>query len=199
MKYFFRKRMALVLAMVAALCVIFVVIMQHRTNIQPAAYKPLLATIAKGESGGNYNAYFGNSANTDIVFTSMTIADVMQWQDEFVKKGNASNAVGKYQFMRTTLHGLVKQLRINPHTRFSEPLQDYFAIKLIERRGAADYINDKITLEQFAHNLSQEWAALPRMQGEHPEKSFYAGDGLNEAKISIDEMRYTLRQFKKSP
>lgn len=186
-----------VIVSIFALVIIGIIIgMSTTPPIKPAAYKPLLATIAKGESGGNYNAYFGNSSNTTIAFTDMTLAEVMQWQNDFVKNGNPSNAVGKYQFMRTTLQGLVAQLKLSPLTKFSEPLQDYLAIKLIERRGAVSYIEGTISIEQFAHNLSQEWAALPRVRGENPEKSYYAGDGLNEAKISIQEIMAALEQFK---
>ena len=72
-------------------------------RIDPAAYTNLLSTIAEGESRGNYNAYFGNSANTTLKFTEMTIAEVQAWQDKYVADGNASNAVGRYQIISPTL------------------------------------------------------------------------------------------------
>ncbi len=156
--------------------------------IDPTSYKPLLDTIAKGESNGNYNAYFGRVGNADVRFTSMTVAEVMHWQQEYVEKGAASNAVGRYQFMGTTLAGLVKQLGINTQLKFDEALQDRLAIALIERRGSLSYIQQKITREQFAANLAMEWAALPRIIGENPNESYYAGDGLNHARISSDEV-----------
>ena len=136
--------------------------------IDPAAYTPLLNTIAKGESSGNYNAYFGHVGNIEIRFTDMTVAEVMRWQEEYVQQGSASNAVGRYQFMGTTLAGLVKQLRINPQSKFDEALQDRLAIALIERRGSHAFVQGKITREQFAANLAMEWAALPRVVGGNP-------------------------------
>ncbi|HTE22822.1 MAG TPA: hypothetical protein VK674_07360 [Candidatus Limnocylindria bacterium] len=157
-------------------------------RIDPAAYGPLLNTIAKGESRGNYNAHFGNAANKRIRFTEMPVGEVLQWQKDFVRKGSVSSAVGKYQFIRPTLQGLVQQLSLDPRVEFDEKLQDKLAIKLLERRGAHAFVQKKLTREQFATNLAKEWAALPKVKGSNPGESYYAGDGINKAHISIDEV-----------
>lgn len=157
-------------------------------SIDPAAYTPLLNTIAKGESNGNYNAYFGHADNTSVRFTDMTIAEVLKWQEDYVKQGSPSSAVGKYQIIRPTLQGLVKQLDMPPDTRFNEATQDQMAIALLERRGARAYLSKEMTREQFAANLAKEWAALPRVVGENPEESYYAHDGLNKSQIGISEI-----------
>jgi conjugal transfer mating pair stabilization protein TraG len=156
--------------------------------IDPTAYRPLLDTIAKGESNGNYNAYFGHAGKPQMRFTDMTVAEVMDWQQKYVEQGAASNAVGRYQFMGTTLAGLVKQLHISKQAKFDEALQDRLAIALIERRGSLAYVQQKITREEFAANLAMEWAALPRVIGGNPHQSYYAGDGLNHARVSSDEV-----------
>lgn len=153
-----------------------------------ANYTELLNAIAQGESKGNYNAYFGNAGNTAVNFTGMTVGEVLAWQDDFVRQGNASNAVGKYQFIRPTLAGLVRELGISKSARFDAALQDKLAIRLLERRGVNDYLHGRITREQLAHNLSKEWAALPRVIGGNPSASYYAGDGLNNVQISIAEI-----------
>jgi muramidase (phage lysozyme) len=157
-------------------------------KIDPAKYTPLLNTIAKGESNGNYNAYFGNANNSTVIFTEMTVDDVLKWQEDFVKQGHASSAVGKYQIINTTLKGLVRQMDIDTSARFDEAMQDRMAVALLERRGSEDYVNKKLTREQFAANLAKEWAALPRVIGAHPEQSYYAGDGLNKVQISIEDI-----------
>lgn len=151
-------------------------------------YDELLGTIAEGESKGNYNAYLGNAGNTEIDFTAMTVAEVLAWQQRYVAQGHASSAVGKYQFINTTLQGLVHEMQIDETTTFDPALQDRLAIRLLERRGVHDYLRGRITREQFAHNLSQEWAALPRVTGDNPAVSYYAGDGLNHARLSVDEV-----------
>lgn len=161
-------------------------------SVNPEAYIPLLNTIAKGESNGNYNAYFGNAGNSTIVFTNMPISDVIKWQENFIIQGNPSNAVGKYQFIEPTLKDLVRTLSIEKHSKFDAKLQDRLAIALIERRGVLDFVNNKISRQEFAHNLSKEWAALPKAIGPNPEQSYYAGDGLNKVQVTIDEVYASL-------
>lgn len=184
-----RKRQKTIglIATALLICAIFIQGLRP-TMINPTAYAPLLQVIAMGESNGNYNAYFGNASNVTLRFTDMTVAQVMDWQKRYVEQGSASNAVGRYQFMGTTLAGLVKQMRIDPNTRFDEALQDRLAIALIERRGAVAYVEQKISPEQFAENLSKEWAALPRTTGDRPQESYYAGDGLNVARVDTTEL-----------
>ena len=70
------------------------------------------------------------------------------------------------------------------------------AIALMERRGAVDFANDKISAEQFAANLSKEWAALPAVLGDRPTESFYAGDGLNQSRVSTDVVLKAVAEFK---
>ena len=162
---------------------------QHMAvDIDPAKYSPLLNTIAKGESNGNYNAYYGNASNTTIRFTEMTVAEVQKWQEDYIRQGSASSAVGKYQIINTTLAGLIRQMNIDPAAKFDEALQDRMAVALLERRGAKDYVEKKLSREQFAANLAQEWAALPKAVGPNPEQSYYAGDGLNKVRISLEEI-----------
>ena len=164
--------------------------------INPIAYQSLLDTIAVGESSGNYNAYFGQPANTSLKLTNMTIAEVLNWQTKYVQAGNASNAVGRYQIIQPTLEKLVKELRIHPSTQFNEALQDNMAITLMERRGSVDFAQHKISSEQFAANLAKEWAALPAVLGDTPTESFYAGDGLNQSQIPIESILNAVREFK---
>ena len=157
----------------------------------------LLTTIAKLESKNNYNAYFGNAGNTSVQFTSMTVGEVLAWQQQFIEQGNPSSAVGRYQFIDSTLRGLVQQLKIDQTTKFDEALQDKLAVALLERRGIREYVSDKISREEFAHNLSKEWAALPRAIGDQPEQSYYANDGLNKAQLSVDEIYRSIATVRK--
>lgn len=160
----------------------------QRLSADPASYRPLLNLIAKAESNGNYNAYFGNTGNREIDFTSMSVADVQKWQKDFVAHGSPSSAVGRYQIIDATLDGLVKQLDISPAQPFDEKTQDEMAAALLERRGADQYVNQELTKEEFAANLAKEWAGLPKVVGENPHDSYYAGDGLNKSRVAPDEV-----------
>lgn len=185
------------LVVVAFLLVASYVLMLPK-HISPKAYAVLLDTIAEGESRGNYNAYFGNASNTSLRLTDMPVEEVLKWQDAYVAAGNASSAVGRYQIINTTLEGLVAELDIRPSEIFDEKLQDKMAITLLERRGARAFVNDELSAERFAANLSKEWAALPRVIGDRPSDSYYAGDGLNESKISVDKVINAVESFKNS-
>lgn len=159
-----------------------------RLAVDPATYQPLLSLIGHAESNDNYNAYFGNPGNTSIKFTDMTIAQVLAWQADHVRTGNASSAVGRYQIVDTTLSGLVHRHVVDSAQKFDRTTQDHLAIALLERRGSVEYVNAKLTREQFAANLAKEWAALPRVIGDHAGDSYYAGDGLNKARVTVDEI-----------
>jgi conjugal transfer mating pair stabilization protein TraG len=170
-------------------------IIQQRIMINPIAYTPLLNVIAEGESRGNYNAHFGNAANQKIIFTSMSLAEVLAWQTAYLKQNNASSAVGRYQIIQPTLEGLIEEYSLDTGLIFNKELQDKLAIALMERRGAIDFIRGKVSKEEFAHNLSKEWAALPRVIGDAPNDSFYAGDGLNRALISRKQILEAIEVF----
>ncbi|CAN5655969.1 hypothetical protein BH23PAT1_BH23PAT1_3090 [soil metagenome] len=166
----------------------FLFILLDMKNTKEVNTVGLLDTIAKGESNGNYNAYYGNVRNTDPEFTAMTVGEVLAWQSDFVKKGSPSSAVGKYQFIRPTLHSLVDELKIDQTARFDENLQDTLAVALLKRRGIDDYAKGNISREKFANNLSKEWAALPKVIGDKPNESYYAGDGQNKERVTVEEV-----------
>jgi conjugal transfer mating pair stabilization protein TraG len=160
-------------------------------------YSPILDVIAQGESRGNYNAYFGNAGNMSIEFTGMTVAQVLQWQQAFLAHGQPSSAVGKYQFLRPTLLGLVQQLKIDPETTiFDEHTQDQLAVALLQRRGAQAYLGGTLSETQFASNLSMEWASLPKASGPRPQQSYYAGDSLNKSQVPLAEVYQALATMK---
>ena len=165
-------------------------------TIDQAAYASLLTTVANGESNGNYNAYYKAPGNTSLKITDMTVAEVLAWQKQYVADGNASNAVGRYQIIEPTLESLVSDLKIDPSEVFDEQLQDRLAIALMERRGSKDFIENKLSAEQFAANLSKEWAALPNVTGERPTESYYAGDGLNASRVSVEAITKAVEAFK---
>lgn len=190
----FKPRNALGILAIAGLVSLILLNMQNTQKIHTA---DLLNTIAKVESKDNYNAHFGNPNNTSIQFTSMTVRDVLAWQKQFVEQGSPSSAVGRYQFINSTLRGLVHELKIDESVRFDEALQDRLAVALLERRGVREYVDNKISREEFAHRLSKEWAALPKAIGENPEQSYYAGDGLNKAQLDVEEVYESIATVRK--
>lgn len=203
MRRFFRKQYARNKTAILCMSAVSVLVlglfayteyMQHRRLIpDPTTYVQLLQLVANAESKGNDNAYFGNAGNSSIDFTSMSIAEVMKWQADYVSQGSPSSAVGRYQLLSTTLAGLVDELAIDTNQSFDRSMQDRMAGALIERRGAEGYVNGELTPQAFAANLAKEWAALPRVVGENPEDSYYVSDGLNKSLVSVDEVLDAIR------
>lgn len=179
---------------VAALIVYAGFMPRNDKPINPRAFKPLLNLIAEVESNDNYNAYFGNPNNQEVDFTSMSVAEVMTWQKEFVRQGSPSSAVGRYQIINKTLLGLVDQLGVDTSDKFDKTMQDRLAIALLERRGAKDFVNDRISREEFAANLAKEWAALPKVLGDNPHESYYASDGLNQSRVAVSDVLKVIKQ-----
>lgn len=155
----------------------------------------LLDLIAKHESLGNYNAISGNANNQNIPITEMTIAEVQELQANFREHGMYSSAVGKYQVIRITLLETAEALNLPPDTIFNEETQDLIAMHLLRRRGYDDFISGNITEEEFANNLSKEWAALPLVNGDRAGESYYQGDGLNRALVEPGIILNLLRSY----
>ena len=190
------KRPVSYYAIVAVLTLVLAAAILLERNRVDLNYTNLLNTIAQGESKGNYNAYFGNAGNNKIDFTAMTVGEVLEWQASYVAQGSPSSAVGKYQFINTTLKGLLNEMGVKHSERFDADLQDRLAIRLLERRGVQDYALGRISREQLAHNLSKEWAALPRVIGGNPDSSYYDGDGLNKAHVKVDQVMAAIASLK---
>lgn len=165
-----------------------------RLTVNEATYQPLLQVIADAESKGNYNAYFGHANNTAVNFTNMSIAQVLQWQKQYVQQGSPSSAVGRYQFLNTTLQGLVNSQNIDDDQPFNEAMQDKLATVLLDCRGGEAYVNHELSGQQFAANIAKEWASMPKIIGDNPQASYYAGDGLNKALVAPETVLQAVAQ-----
>ena len=168
----------------------------NQKAVDEATLRPLLNLIAKAESNSNYDAYFGNAANKSLKLTKMPIKDVLSWQADYVNDGSPSSAAGRYQIINTTLAELTKSIQIDKNQPFDDKTQDQLAIALINRRGAPAYVNGKLSAKDFAASLAKEWAALPKATGANPDKSYYASDGLNQSRISVDEILAVIKKVK---
>jgi len=140
----------------------------------------LLDLIGKGESHGNYNAVFGNIANTRDL-SQYTIDDILKHQQEARRRGIASTAIGRYGFIYKTLRGLKSEMGLTGNEPFTPQLQDQMGKALLNRRGLEEYRAGRIGKKTFALALSQEFASLPDPT---TGRSFYHGDGLNKAQVS---------------
>lgn len=167
----------------------------------------LLDFIAKTEVGStdraSYDVIFGhNQTKLKKQITSMTIGELIDQQASFTKRFKSS-ASGRYQFMRSTLQDLSRELGLRGTQVFDPNLQDRLGYHLLIRRGYKDFTAGKISRTEFGNRLAQEWASFPVLapvQGRHRKlnrgQSFYTGDPLNKALVSAETIETVLDRVK---
>lgn len=167
----------------------------------PAGAALLLDFIGDIEAPGGYGVIFANRQDRlDKPLTSMTIDEVLAGQATWSRwKKPASSAAGRYQFMRATLTGLVKELGLRGAQKLDANLQDRLGYHLLKRRGYDGFMAGEIDTVEFAKQLAQEWASLPVLEattgGSRKVKrgqSYYAGDGLNKSLVKPESVEAML-------
>jgi muramidase (phage lysozyme) len=144
----------------------------------------LLNLIGQKEAGGNYNVIYGGET---IPLTDMSIGEVMDYQKTKMKNG--STAVGKYQFINSTLEMAMRGSGLSPNDMMSPENQDKMAMFLLKRRGLDEYKSGKMSEDQFASNLALEWASLPTINN----VSAHAGVMGNKSLVSYKDFMDTVR------
>ena len=75
--------------------------------------------------------------------------------------GASSTAVGRYQFIQSTLGKTAQQLGMDPTTTKMTPeVQDQLASHLLKQRGAEKFLNGQMGEREFRGQLSREWASI---------------------------------------
>jgi muramidase (phage lysozyme) len=109
--------------------------------------------------------------------TQMTIAEIYDW---IARTPGQPHAIGRYQFIPTTLKELVNELGISKGERFTPRLQDRLADLLLADAGLSQLRAGEITRHAFMNNLARIWAGLPNSSG----KSHYHGYAGNKASMT---------------
>jgi len=172
-----------------------------RTVPAPAAY--LLDNFGKIEAPQGYDTIYGNNQwKLKRKPTQMTLDEVIAAGPAWTK-AYGSSACGRYQFMRATLIGLKKELKLTGREVFSADLQDRLAYHLLKRRGYIRWINGTLNDVGFALNIAKEWASFPVLapvKGAHRwlkrGQSYYIGDALNKALIKPEKVEAILLEAK---
>lgn len=155
--------------------------------------KPLANLIAKGEGdwdsvnrGRAGDTPGGIRSITGKSFSQMTVAEVMQLQ------GSQVFAVGRYQFIPSTLRQAVAFAGVNTSHRFDWRMQDrlFAAILLHKRPAVAEYLRGGGDLQLALDSLAHEWASVSYRGG----GSYYGGRGGNQAHITVHEATVALNR-----
>ncbi|MFW2588717.1 hypothetical protein [Sagittula sp. SSi028] len=109
--------------------------------------------------------------------TQMTVQEIFQW---IYATPGQPHAIGRYQFIPSTLRSLLSRAGVAPTELFSPQLQDHLANILLDDAGYGALMAGKISRERFMYNLAGIWAGLPLPSG----KSRYHNYAGNRATIS---------------
>ncbi|MEL7098382.1 MAG: hypothetical protein AAGM84_06085 [Pseudomonadota bacterium] len=145
-------------------------------NARVAALRDLIAKAEAGAKG--YDAVqYGARIKTPRPPTQMTVAQIYDWIDA---TPGQPHAIGRYQFIPSTLRSLMARTGVDPQTRFSPALQDRLADELLADAGMARFLSGDLSQEGFMNNLAKIWAGLPNDTG----KSHYHGYAGNKATMT---------------
>ncbi len=151
----------------------------------------LLDFIARYESGGNYEIILGGKTIKGL--TSATLNDVFQLQDAMRAKGMESTAVGRYQYIKSTLEGTAKQMGLDPSKAvFDEKTQDAIATHTLRSVGLDQWLAGTMDDGTFLNKVARIWAGIPTTSG----KSFYDKVGSNKAGTTSQTALNTLQDIK---
>jgi hypothetical protein len=151
--------------------------------------RDMLNLIGKFEGPRGYTDYYrGNKHPPPAPLTSMTVAEVLEWQRS-IRTKTVSTAAGRYQFIYKTLDSLVRQGVAKPSDRFNARTQDKLARHLMREAG----YRDGVSSERVANNLAGIWAALPRVSGAGAGLSHYHNVAGNKAAITAESYMQFLR------
>ena len=158
--------------------------------------QPLADLIAKGE--GDYNAvnrgYAGDTPGgiqglTGLTFENYTVGQVIAYQKRWLY------AVGRYQFIPSTLRFAVNHSDVDNLDMFTPETQDKLmaALILYKRPAIGAYLRDNHDLLGWAMDeMAKEWASVEYRNG----RGFYDHVGGNRAHISRLELKQVLKEIK---
>lgn len=141
-----------------------------------AALRSLIASVEAGAA--QYDAVvFSARIKPPKRPTDMTLGEIYQW----IKATPGQNhAIGRYQFIPSTLKEVVGHVGAPVGARFTPALQDRLADVLLMQAGLSEYLQGALSEQVFMHNLARVWAGLPTSSG----KSYYEGVAGNKAGMS---------------
>jgi len=156
---------------------------------QGGKYKPLLDLISSGESpGGGYSAMFPSESHPQIL--NMSIAEVIQFQNQKLKDGRRSAAIGRYQMLYPEKYAAAAGLSLT--AKFSPENQDKMVIAYLKKnRRLSEWEQGKISDESFSEELAREFGAFKSASGFVLPR--------NTGSIGFDKLKPILQKIKSQP
>jgi len=161
--------------------------LSSRSSESIADSPDLKTAIRRAESGNDYGATFRayldgfSRRNEDI--TNMNINQVVQYQKDYIAhqrrlgipETQRSAAVGAYQMLYPEV--AASKTGVPLTAKFNKENQDRMADYYLNMAGYQQFINGRITAEQFNDRLAGQFASLKTTSG----RGVYDTDGINKA------------------
>lgn len=150
-------------------------------------FAPLLDLIAKGEARGGafgtsgYDTVYGGAkVRPSKEISKMTVGEVKEYQQQLLKSGAASTAVGRYQFIHNdgAFGKMAQQAGIKDTDTFDSATQDKLAIHYAGGKKQLDEWIKTGNHKALTNKTAQQWASMKNTRG----VGNYDGDGLNKAR-----------------
>lgn len=109
--------------------------------------------------------------------TQLSLGEIKRW---IRATPGQHHAIGRYQFIPSTLIGLTRQAGLSDKAVFNTVLQDRLGFMLLEDAGYSKLMQGQMRLGNFMDKLAWIWAGLPLRNG----RSAYRGIAGNRATIS---------------
>lgn len=109
--------------------------------------------------------------------SQMTVGEIYDWIKATPRQ---HHAIGRYQFIPSTLRRLVAQAGADRDQLFTPAFQDHLANILLSEAGLQRYQAGEIGRTTFMHNLAKIWAGFPNASG----RSHYHGIAGNRATMT---------------
>lgn len=150
-------------------------------------YAPLLDEIASGESKGGafgtsgYDAiYSGAKVKPSKPISQMTVGEVKAYQQQLIKAGSKSTAVGRYQFIKNkgNFAKMAAQAGLKDSDIFDNAAQDKLAVHYAGGEEQLDQWIKTGNHKALTNKIAEQWASQKNTRG----VGNYDGDGLNKAR-----------------
>jgi len=172
----------------AALCLIWATPVSAEVRV---GVGDILNLIARYEAPGGYNQYYTAAPFAPPRrLTSLTIGEVLIWQQKLRSRGTKSTAVGRYQIIYKTLRSMVNTGVLPKTALFNAANQDRLARALLKPCLAYQKFN---SLAPFGNCLAGIWAAFPMHSGPLKGKSKYHAVAQNRALVSVKTVERFLK------
>ena len=110
----------------------------------------------------------------------LTLTEIFDWIEA---TPGQPHAIGRYQFIPSTLDHLVQTEGVSLSSIFSPALQDRLATRLLQDAGLSSFLRGRTSQSEYMDAIARVWAGLPLANG----LSAYDGYAGNRAVITREE------------